>query len=150
MTNCCPQSKPFGDVVMYRTGIQGFRIEEGQDLSGCDVDVLFVGDSVTFGTGANKSCPLDFARISHLKSENAGVPWYGTDQSFLVARKAIEGQGLRPRRVATASITITSRTTFPTLPLTSIQTSSLINPFWTGNRTVTASRGREDSQRQLP
>jgi hypothetical protein len=89
----------FGDVVTYRTGIHGFRIEEGQDLSGGEVDVLFVGDSVTFGTDANKSSPLEFARISHLKAVNAGVPGYGTDQAFLMARKAIEGHGLRPRRV---------------------------------------------------
>jgi hypothetical protein len=54
---------------------------------------------VTFGTGANKSFPLEFARISHLKSVNAGVPGYGTDQAFLIARKAIEGDGLRPTKV---------------------------------------------------
>ena len=89
----------FGDVVTYRTGTLGVRVQEGHESLPADVDVLFVGDSVTFGTDANKSFPLEFGRISHLNSVNAGVPGYGTDQAFLMTKQVIETEGLKPRKL---------------------------------------------------
>ena len=89
----------FGDVVQYRTGKHGFRVQEGQEPTADDTDILFVGDSVTFGYGANRSFPLEFAQTSSLKAVNAGVPGYGTDQAFLMTRKVIESLGFEPRDV---------------------------------------------------
>jgi len=89
----------FGDLVTYRTDMRGFRVEEDRESSRTEIDVLFVGDSVTFGTSANKSFPLEFGRISQLKCINAGVPGYGTDQAFLMTKKVFETMGIRPREV---------------------------------------------------
>ncbi len=90
---------PFGDAVTYRTGIHGFRIYDEPEPAAHETKVVFVGDSVTFGTGANKSFPNEFARISKLKSVNAGVPGYGTDQVFLMTKKIVDTLGFQPRTV---------------------------------------------------
>ena len=79
--------------MTYRTDSHGFRTlptgEGGEPEDDSAVAVLFVGDSFTFGTSSNTSYPAEFSKISHLRSINAGVPGYGTDQAFLMAKKVI-------------------------------------------------------------
>jgi hypothetical protein len=85
-------------VVTYRTDSRGFRtFDEGIDpWNHGQTDVLFVGDSMTYGMSANIAYPAEFSRVSHLQAINAAVPGYGTDQAFLMTRKAVETYGLRP------------------------------------------------------
>lgn len=92
------------ELITYRTNTYGFRVEElGEQARGTEdtpaVDVLFVGNSITFGTSANTSYPAEFSRASHLAVINAGVPGYGTDQAFLMTKRAIEAYALNPKAV---------------------------------------------------
>lgn len=84
------------EIVRYVINSHGFR---GPNITSLDIDVLFVGDSLTFGSNAEKSYPHEFAQLTGASVVNGGVPGYGTDQSFLMTRHSIENMGLRPKRV---------------------------------------------------
>jgi hypothetical protein len=79
-------------LITYRTNSLGYRGDEARR----PVEVIFAGDSYTFGMNSDTSYPEEFRKLTGAEIMNTAVVGYGTDQAFLSMKRFADAAMANP------------------------------------------------------